>query len=43
MVNLHNTNLVERNFAESDRIRDLLLSKGILLEDTPGGVRWRRK
>jgi cysteinyl-tRNA synthetase len=32
-----------RNFAESDRIRDLLLSKGILLEDTPGGVRWRRQ
>ncbi|HET8775490.1 MAG TPA: cysteine--tRNA ligase [Thermoanaerobaculia bacterium] len=32
-----------RNFAESDRIRDLLLSRGILLEDTPGGVRWRRK
>ena len=32
-----------RNFAESDRIRDLLLSKGIILEDTPGGVRWRRK
>jgi cysteinyl-tRNA synthetase len=32
-----------RNFAESDRIRDELLSRGILLEDTPGGTRWRRK
>ena len=32
-----------RNFAESDRIRDELLSRGIILEDTPGGVRWRRK
>jgi cysteinyl-tRNA synthetase len=32
-----------RNFAESDRIRDLLLSKGIILEDTPGGVRWKRR
>jgi cysteinyl-tRNA synthetase len=32
-----------RNFAESDRIRDLLVSKDILLEDTPGGVRWRRR
>jgi cysteinyl-tRNA synthetase len=31
-----------RNFAESDRLRDLLISKGILLEDTPGGTRWRR-
>ena len=32
-----------RNFTESDRIRDELLAKGILLEDTPGGTRWRRK
>jgi cysteinyl-tRNA synthetase len=32
-----------RAFAESDRIRDALVSRGILLEDTPGGTRWRRK
>jgi cysteinyl-tRNA synthetase len=32
-----------RNFAESDRVRDELLARGILLEDTPGGTRWRRK
>jgi cysteinyl-tRNA synthetase len=31
-----------RNFAEADRIRDLLLSKGIQLEDTRDGVRWKR-
>jgi len=31
-----------RNFAESDRIRDELVSRGILLEDTPGGTRWRK-
>jgi cysteinyl-tRNA synthetase len=31
-----------KNFAESDRIRDLLASRGIVLEDTPSGVRWRR-
>jgi cysteinyl-tRNA synthetase len=32
-----------RNFAESDRIRDQLLEKGIILEDTKDGVRWKRK
>jgi len=31
-----------KNFHESDRIRDLLAAKGIVLEDTPQGVRWRR-
>ncbi|MDD5014803.1 MAG: cysteine--tRNA ligase [Atribacterota bacterium] len=32
----------ERNWAESDRIRDKLQNKGILLEDTPSGVRWKK-
>lgn len=32
-----------RNFAESDRLRDELVNRGILLEDTPGGTRWKRK
>ncbi|HEX6922670.1 MAG TPA: cysteine--tRNA ligase [Bacillales bacterium] len=32
----------ERNFGLADKIRDDLKDKGILLEDTPQGVRWRR-
>ena len=33
----------QRNFARSDEIRDLLAEKGIVLEDTKDGVRWKRK
>lgn len=32
-----------RDFARSDEIRDLLAEKGIILEDTKDGVRWKRK
>jgi cysteinyl-tRNA synthetase len=32
----------ERDWVESDRIRDKLQEKGILLEDTPSGVRWKK-
>ncbi|MFM9903039.1 MAG: cysteine--tRNA ligase, partial [Pyrinomonadaceae bacterium] len=32
-----------RDFARSDEIRDELAAKGIFLEDTKDGVRWKRK
>ncbi len=32
-----------KNWARSDEIRDQLSAQGILLEDTPQGMRWRRK
>ena len=32
-----------RNFALADQIRDQLLEKGVILEDTKAGVRWKRK
>ncbi|MGI5970801.1 MAG: cysteine--tRNA ligase [Oscillospiraceae bacterium] len=31
-----------KNWAEADRIRDELKSRGIILEDTPQGVKWKR-
>jgi cysteinyl-tRNA synthetase len=33
-----------KNWAESDRIRDVLVAAGVILEDKPGGITvWRRK
>lgn len=31
-----------KNFARADEIRDILTEKGILLEDTREGVKWKR-
>ncbi len=32
----------EKNWAEADRIRDALKDMGIILEDTPQGVKWKK-
>jgi cysteinyl-tRNA synthetase len=32
-----------RDFARADELRDALLQRGIVLEDTKDGVRWKRK
>jgi len=32
----------EKNWAEADRIRDLLKDMNIILEDTPQGVKWHK-
>ena len=33
----------QRNFARADQIRDELAAKGIVIEDSKDGVRWKRK
>jgi len=33
----------QRNFARADQIRNELAEKGVILEDTKDGVRWKRK
>jgi cysteinyl-tRNA synthetase len=34
---------MDKNWQEADRIRDELSSKGVVIEDTPGGTVWKVK
>ena len=43
LIEQRNTARKERNFTLADEIRDTLLNKGIVLEDTREGVKWKRK
>jgi cysteinyl-tRNA synthetase len=42
LVDERNAAKKSRDFARADAIRDQLASEGVLLEDTPSGVRWKR-
>jgi len=42
LIEERNMARAERNFARADEIRDMLSERGILLEDTPQGTRWKR-
>ena len=43
LVDERNTARRNRDFSLSDRIRDDLDTRGVILEDTPTGTRWKRK
>lgn len=42
MIQARNDARKNKNWAEADRIRDELKAQGIVLEDTPQGVKWHR-
>ena len=42
LIEKRNAARKEKNFARADEIRNLLTEKGIILEDTREGVRWKR-
>lgn len=43
LIEARQTARKEKNWAEADRIRDELKAQGIILEDTPQGVKWHKE
>ena len=43
LINQRNQARTDKNWAESDRIRDILKAEGIVLEDKDGETTWRRE
>ena len=43
LIKKRNDARANKDYALSDKIRDDLAALGIILEDSPGGVRWKRK
>jgi len=42
LISARQTARAEKNWAQADSIRDRLVNMGIVLEDTPQGVKWKR-
>ena len=43
MIGLRQEARQNKNYAQADALRDKLAATGIILEDTPQGVRWKRQ
>ena len=42
IINIRQDARKEKNWALADKIRDELKEAGVILEDTPNGVRWKK-